>query len=100
MRIEIEKYVKHTEIIEVELPYYYKHAAKNQYGKSVIFGKIEENKYTLIQRTENVSGKVKYEILTENHNATLSDYFNKEYKSSKEEFEEGKEECLAFLNKM
>lgn len=102
MQVEITKQITQLEIIEVELPYYYKHDLMSDYGDSVIYGKIEEKLCTSIQETKNYDGEEKYEIEKEEHysikNSGLSCYFDTKHKSSKEEFESVKERCLSFLN--
>ena len=102
MQVEITKQVQQVEIIEVELPYYYKHDLMSDYGNSVIYGKIEEKLCTSIQENKNYDGEEKYEIEKEEHhsikNSGLSSYFDKKYKSNKEEFEAVKERCMSFLN--
>lgn len=101
MKLEIIKYVPQVEIIEVELPHYYKHDLMSDYGDCVIYGKIEEKLCTTIQES-NKNGEDKYEISKEDHesikNSGLSSYFDIKHKSSKEEFEEAKKRCLTFLN--
>ena len=102
MKVEITKQVTKLEIIEVELPYYYKVDLMSDYDDSVIYGKIEEKLCTSIKETKNDDGEEKYEIEKEEHhsikNSGLSSYFDKRHKSSKEEFEAVKERCLSFLN--
>lgn len=89
--IELTKQVQEIVIIEVELPYYYKHDLMSEYGDSVIYGKIEEKSSVSIQEIE----KEEYDSIK---NANLSSYFEKRYKSNKEEFDFAKERCLSFLN--
>lgn len=102
MQVEITKQVPQTEIIEVELPYYYKHDLMSYCGDSIIYGKIEEKLHTSIQETKNDDGEEKYEIEKEEYclikNSGLSSYFDKKHRSNKEEFEAVKERCLSFLN--
>ena len=102
MQVEITKQIPQVEIIEVELPYYYKHDLMSDYDDSVIYGKIEEKLCTTIQETKNYDGEKKYEIEKEEHhsikNSGLSSYFDKKHKSNKEEFEAVKLRCLSFLN--
>lgn len=101
MKIEIEKKVTQIEIIEVEFPYYYKHNLMSDYGDCVIYGKIEEKLCTTIEES-NRNNIEKFVIEKEEYtsikNSGLSCYFNKEYKSNKEEFEDAKERCLSFLS--
>lgn len=101
MQIEITKQVPQVDIIEVELPYYYKHDLMSDHGDSVIYGKIEEKLCTSIQESKDYAGESKYEITKAKHfsikKSGLAPYFDKEHKSSQEEFEEAKERCLLFL---
>ena len=101
-KVEITKQVPQVEIIEIELPYYYKHDLTSDYGKSVIYGKIEEKVCTSIQETQKYDGEDQYEIESQEHhsikNSGLASYFNEEHKSSKEEFEAVKLRCLRLLN--
>lgn len=101
MQVEITKTVKQVEIIDIELPYYYKHNLMSDYRISVIYGKIDEKLCTSIHEDEYYDGDTKYEIEKEEHssikNSGLSAYFDKKHQSSKEEFEAVKERCLSFL---
>jgi hypothetical protein len=103
MQIEITKQVQQVEIIEAELPYYYKHDLASDYGNSIIYGKIEENSHTSIQETY-VYDVLKYEIEKEEHesikNSGLSCYFKEEHKSTQKEFEDVKNRCLSFLKEI
>lgn len=103
MQVEITRQVPQVEVIEVELPYYYKQDLMSDYSDSVIYGKIEEKLCTSIQETKSYDdSEVKYEIEKEEHDSIkitgLANYFGKEYRSTKEEFESVKDRCLAFLN--
>ncbi len=102
MKIKLIKQIPQEEIIEVELPYYFKHDLEGDYGESIIYGKIEDKLYTTIHETIRYDGKVAYEIEREKHhsieNRGLAEYFEDEHQSSREEFEAVKERCLSFLN--
>lgn len=102
MQIEITKEIQQIEVIEVELPYYYKHDLISDHNDSVIYGKIEENTCTSIQETKNYDGDEKYEIEKEEYysikNSGFSCYFDEKFKSTKEEFELVKKRCTAFLS--
>lgn len=102
MKIKLIKLIPQEEIIEVELPYYYEHDLMDDYGDSIIYGKIEEKLHTSIHEIKGYDSKETYEIEKEKHrsieNRGLGGYFNEEYQSSKEEFEAVKERCLSFLN--
>ncbi len=102
MKIKLIKQIPQEETIEVELPYYYKHDLMDDYGDSIIYGKIEEKLHTSIHETKRYDGKEAYEIEKEKHVSIalrgLSSYFEDEHQSSREEFEAVKERCLLFLN--
>ena len=102
IKIKIKKQIPQIEIIEVELPYYYKHIITDYYGDLIIYGKIEETLCTTIDECKSGAYIKSYEIEKEKHssieNSGLSDYFGEEYQSSREEFEAVKERCLLFLN--
>ncbi len=102
MKISITEEVSTVKIIDVDLPYFYKHDLMTQYGDSVIYGRIEETLHTSIQETLNFDGSVTYEIEKEDHdsikNTGLASYFKSQYSSNQNEFEQVKERCLIFLN--
>lgn len=103
MQVEIIKTVKQVEIIEVELPYYYKQDLMSDYCSSFIYGKIEEKLCTSIRETKSYDSKEeKYEIEKEKYdsikNSGLSSYFDEKYKSNQKEFEDVKARCLSFLD--
>lgn len=100
MQVEIEKIITEIEVIDVELPYYYKQDCGSEFGDVVFYGKIEENSVTIIDETS-YDEVIKYEISkTEHHsikNSGYSCYFGEKYKSTKEEFESVKQRCTSFL---
>ena len=103
MKIEITEYVKTPKIIEVELPYYYKHDLMSDHGDSIIYGNIEEKLHLSIHETKQYSGEEKYEVEWEEHDSIKHSgaacYFDEKYKSSKKEFYEVKERFLSFSNR-
>lgn len=100
-KIKIIKQIQQEEIIEIELPYYYKHDLNLDFEDSIIYGKIGENFHISIQESKNNDGKEIYEIEKEIYpsieNSGYSCYFEDKYKSNKKEFEAVKERCLNFL---
>ena len=102
MKIKLIKLIPQEAIIDVELPYYYKHDLMNDYGESTIYGKIEEKLHTSIHETERYYSREAYEIEKKEHysiaNSGLATYFEDEHQSSREEFEAAKQRCLTFLN--
>ena len=103
MKIKLIKLIPQEAIIEVELPYYFKHDLSDDYSESIIYGKIEEELYTTIHETESYDGRKSYEIEKERlvsiARRGLSSYFDDEHQSSREEFEAVKARCLLFLNR-
>lgn len=103
MKITLIKQIPQEVIIEVELPYYFKHDLSDDYSESIIYGKIEEKLYTTIRETKRYAEEETYEIEKEKHISIalrgLSSYFEDEHLSSREEFEAVKERCLLFLNR-
>lgn len=75
----------------------------SDYGNTYIYGKIEEELNTPIIETKDYYVKMNFEIEKEYHESIkdsgLQSYFDKKYKSSKEEFETIKNKCMSFLNK-
>ena len=75
----------------------------NDYGESIIYGKIEEKLHTSIHEDEGYDGRKTYEIEKKRHPSItlsgLSTYFEDEHQSSREEFEAVKARCLLFLNR-
>ena len=102
MKIKLIKLIPQEAIIEVELPYYYKHDLMHDYGESIIYGKIEEKLHTSIHEDEGYNGRKTYEIEEKEHysiaTSGLATYFEDEHQSSREEFEAAKQRCLLFLN--
>lgn len=102
MEITLIKQIPQIETIEVELPYYYKYDLMDDYSDLIIYGKIEEKLHTSISETKRYDGKEVYEIGKEEHssieNSGLSDRFDEDHQSTREEFEAVKERCLSFLN--
>nr|WP_294922162.1 hypothetical protein [uncultured Flavobacterium sp.] len=101
MEIEITEIVKNVKVIDVELPYYYKHDLFAEYGESIIYGKIEATKETSIHESETPEGGKKYEIEIEEYdsikNSGLASYFNPEFKSTVNEYEAAKQRVSLFL---
>ena len=104
MKIEIAKKTTQVEVIEVELPYYYRHDLVSDYSTSVIYGKIEEKISTSIQETKSFTGTQKYEIEKEEHSSIkdsgLGSYFEESHKSTQKEFEEVRQRCQSFIDSL
>ena len=101
MEIKLIKHIRQEVVVDVELPYYFKHDLSDDYSESIIYGKIEEKLYTTIHETESWDGRKSYEIEKEEHESIasrgLSSYFEDEHKSNKREYEEARERCSFFL---
>lgn len=99
MKIEITKTKEVKEIIDVEIPYYYKHDLTDigDYGDSIIYGKIlPDCEYTIHEKTSEYSDRKTYEIEKDSRS---NGYFDEKFKSTKEEFEDVKARALEFLIK-
>ena len=88
MKLEITREIKQKEIIDIEFPYYY----TSEWGRDLVdvygkaYGKIEENKCTLITETKCVAG-ISYEIeIDDRHASCFGCYMTEYYKSSEEEY--------------
>lgn len=102
MEITLVKQTTQLVTVEVELPYYFEHDLSDDYGESIIYGKIEEKLYTTIHESKRYGDLATYEIEKEEHVSIalrgLSSYFEEEHQSTKEEFEAAKQRCLKFLS--
>ena len=102
MEITLVKQIPQIVTVEVELPYYFEHDLSDDYGESIIYGKIEEKLYTTIHESKRYGDSRTYEIEKESHVSIalrgLSSYFEDEHQSTEEEFEAAKQRCLLFLN--
>ena len=67
MEITLIKQIPQIVTVEVELPYYFEHDLSDDYGESIIYGKIEEKLYTTIHESKRYDGLVTYEIEKEEH---------------------------------
>lgn len=99
MKIEIEETSKKKKIVEIELPYFYKHVIDLEHGEVVIFGKIEEKKHTTISEKENgVNFEYELEVEEIKNFINLSSYFSDEHKSNEAEFIYAKTRLLSVSN--
>ena len=103
MLISVFKTVRTVEELEIEFPYYYKHDLRSDDGESVIYGKIEEGKHSSIHEVYSFGGnftsnfEIEIEDISKNY-SSLSNYFEEEFKSTKQEFESVKQRALNHLN--
>jgi hypothetical protein len=96
MKIEITRKIEQKEIIEIEFPYYYKHDLMLDESDSVIYGKIEEEKHTAIQISNDYRGAEEFSVEVEKRKAvTLDCYLTDEYKSDEAEYLAAKTKLLA-----
>lgn len=103
MKIEITKSINQTEKVEVELPYYYSYDADSDYV--TVHGKIEEQSCTSILHNKSYTrDEETFEVkLLKFHSikySGLSSYFNEDYQSNKEEYEEAKQNLINFLQNL
>lgn len=99
MKLEIIRKVDRVEIIDIELPYYYKHDLMSDYSDSVIYGKIEEKLHTAIKVSYEYKGGIIFELESEKRNAAaMACYMTDEFKSSETEYLAAKAKMLAAAN--
>jgi len=102
MKIEIQETTKRNKIIDVTLPYYYKHEIdldNDDCDIVIIYGKIEDGKYTSISEKERGSDlEYGLEIRKLKSFTYLSEYFSDKYKGSEAEFLSAKSRFLSALN--
>jgi len=94
MKLEITRKVEQKEIVEIELPYYYKHDLMLDEVDVVIYGKVEENKCTAIQISQ--GRELEFELSVERRPAAqYGCYMADEYKSNEAEYLAAKVKLLA-----
>lgn len=95
MKLKITKQIEQTEVVDIELPYYYKHDLLLDYADVVIYGKIEENKCTHI-KIDRGRDELVFELSTQSKPAAqYGCYITDEYKSSEAEYLAAKVKLLA-----
>ena len=102
MEIEITKHIKVKEIVNVQLPYYFKHDFKSDRGECAIYGKIDRLGYCSVQ--ENLIGdQDEYTISCEEYisisNSGLETYFEEEFVSSENEYNDAFNRMLEFISR-
>ena len=96
MKVEVTRTTKTKEMVEVNLPYFYRHDVDLDYGNYVIFGKIDEDWHRSVKiRLHYLSGLRAVEIESEfTHWDRLSCYLADEYKSNATEYERAKQMAI------
>ena len=99
MKIRIKKNVQVPVTVDVKLPHYFEHDLDLDFCDSIIYGKIEIDRYTTIQITKNYYGNhKKYELSTEKrHPSSAGCYFDCKYSSNENEYLKAKSEMRASL---
>ena len=95
MQIEITRQVNHKETISVNFPYYYTQYLDNEYSTSVIYGKIEPERHTIIHLTRRNGVEVEIE---HRGAGTLGCYFTDEYVSDEDTFAKALEQAKQIVN--
>lgn len=102
MKIEILENIQQKKIVDIELPYYFKDDLYLDSHECIIYGKVEEKRISKITINTEWGGSIS-EIQIENHSGgvkyTLGSYYDDRYKSSKSEFENAKQEALAYIGR-
>lgn len=102
MKIEITKSVQTKEIIDIELPYYFKHDLMLDNSNCIAYGKIEESKCTTITLHEYYEdNSIEYELeIKKVHPAQFGcygGYMIEKHKSCESDFIKAKDEMLAAI---
>jgi len=102
MKVKIKKKQVTYEIIDIELPYFYKHDLGMEHGYSVIYGCIDGQKDTSIKVSMDSSGKETYEIEIEKITGDevpmyYTSHFESIHASNKDEFQNAFIEALRTL---
>lgn len=102
MKIEIEETIRQNKVIDIELPYYFKHDLYLDSHECVIYGKVEEKRISKITINREWGGsisEIEIESYSGNVKFTISSYYGEEYKSFKEEFEGSKLTAMDYLGR-
>ena len=100
MKIEIQKKVETTEILDIDLPYYYKQIILLDTQDLAVFGRIEENNHIAITiRSSYGEHRAKgFGLEIEHRRAhTLGCYMVEKYRSNETEYLAAKAETLAAM---
>ena len=88
MKLEITRTTKQKEMVEIELPYYYKHDLMIEEADVVTYGKVEESRCTSIKITHNYgSYSQAFDLSIEDMPAAAyGSYMTDEYKGDEAEY--------------
>ena len=96
MKLTVTRKIERREVIEIGLPYYYKHDLMLDDMDSVIYGKVEEMRHTTIRVQNNYRGGMVFELEVETRGAaSVGCYMTDEYKSNEAEYVVAKAKLLA-----
>lgn len=102
MEVKISKKEHVIKTIDIEFPYYFEDDFSDEYDESGLYGKMEEERHTIIH-IEHSCGEVK-EIIVErsshvlSQNSKLCGYFMDQYKSTKENYERARKQAKEFID--
>lgn len=96
IKVEVTKTKVVKEVIEVELPYYYKRYLSSDFSNTIIFGKITQGVEFTINEVHHSDGEETYEI---SRGSMSTCFYSEDYKSTAKEFEDARDRASSFLNK-
>lgn len=100
MKVKIFKRIVEEKVIDIEVPFYYRHDLSDDHPKNVIYGKITETKHKTIQLGSKFGrkdfAKFNVEEFDVNHGfLNLAEYLtNVKYESNETEWEQAKKEAV------
>ena len=103
MELKIKRTVEQEETINIDFPYYYKHDLLLDHSDTVIYGKIERDRYVSITVENNGlhGNPVRFELEIKIKSAEhLSCYMTDEYKGTEKEFLDAKESMLKAISEI
>ena len=94
IKIVEKQYVE--KIVNVDFPYYYKIEDSNSDTHVTYYGKVNQHSSVVICVTDYYNGKLEYEISINKHR--IDSYYDEQYRSSKEEFDNVISTALEIIN--
>jgi hypothetical protein len=95
MKIDITKIIAVNKTIEIDYPYYYKDDRMLDHARNVVFGKIVDDIVYEIEYYESYrGGGISYSLTKDDRNDR---YFDEEYRSTEQEYNDAKDRALKFL---
>lgn len=102
MKLEIKRKVEQTEIVDIDLPYYFKHDLSNDDAEYVIYGKVERTMCVKIKISRAYNSRShEFEIAIEDlPAAAYGCYMTHEHQSSEAEYLSAKTNLLEAIQEL